>query len=86
MTPESNKVTIYASSTCPQCKKVKQYMEENGIPYSYYELDKDSSKFADFKRDGGTMTVPLTVIEMNGNIMTVSGEFDEVQFDNIFNC
>jgi len=33
------KVTVYTLSTCPACKKMKQFLEENGIDYSQIEVD-----------------------------------------------
>ena len=33
------KVTVYTLSTCPVCKKMKQFLEENGIDYSPIEVD-----------------------------------------------
>ncbi len=39
------KVTVYTLSTCPACKKMKQFLEENGIAYSQIEVDMlDSSE------------------------------------------
>lgn len=39
------KVTVYTLSTCAACKKMKQFLEENGIAYSQVEVDMlDSSE------------------------------------------
>lgn len=39
------KVTVYTLSTCPACKKMKQFLEEHGIAYSQVEVDMlDSSE------------------------------------------
>ena len=39
------KVTVYTLSTCAACKKMKQFLEENGIAYSQVEVDRlDSSE------------------------------------------
>lgn len=33
------KVTIYSLSTCPVCRKVKNFLDENGIVYTLIEVD-----------------------------------------------
>lgn len=33
------KVTIYTLSTCPICKKMKMFLDENGITYRLIEVD-----------------------------------------------
>ena len=33
------KVTLYTLSTCPVCKKVKQFLDESGISYALIVID-----------------------------------------------
>lgn len=33
-------IKLYALSTCGWCKKTKQFLDENGIEYSYVYVDK----------------------------------------------
>jgi len=33
------KVTVYTLSTCPACKKMKAFLDENGIAYTLIEVD-----------------------------------------------
>lgn len=41
----TKKVTLYTLSTCPACKKVKTFFDENGIIYTLIEVDMlDSSE------------------------------------------
>jgi glutaredoxin len=35
----TKKVTVFTLSTCPVCKKVKKFLEENGIIYTLVEVD-----------------------------------------------
>jgi len=32
-------VFIYALSTCPWCRKAKQYFEDNGVPFEAVDID-----------------------------------------------
>ena len=34
------KVTLYSLSTCPVCKKVVRFLDNNGIGYTLIEVDK----------------------------------------------
>ena len=36
---ETKHITLYSLSTCGACKKVKQFLEENNIPYHSVEVD-----------------------------------------------
>ncbi|KAL3765393.1 hypothetical protein ACHAWU_002311 [Discostella pseudostelligera] len=36
---EENSVAMYSFTTCPFCRKAKDYLDENSIPYSSIELD-----------------------------------------------
>lgn len=33
------KVTLYSLSTCPVCKKVKKFLDDNGITYTLIDVD-----------------------------------------------
>lgn len=33
------RVTLYSLSTCPVCKKVKRYLDDNGISHTLVEVD-----------------------------------------------
>jgi len=33
-------VTVYTLSTCPVCKKMKKFLEENNIAYTLIEADR----------------------------------------------
>ena len=33
------KIMVYALSTCPWCRKMKQFLNEKGIEYEYIDVD-----------------------------------------------
>jgi glutaredoxin-like protein NrdH len=39
MMEQKKKVRLYALSTCPTCKKVKQFLDGNNIKYEFIEVD-----------------------------------------------
>ncbi len=60
-------VEIYVTSWCPYCKKTIAYFQAKGVPYTTYDIEKDSAAAARF-RQYGKQGVPLTVI--NGVVIS----------------
>lgn len=65
---EQKKVKLYSLSTCPTCKKVKKFFEENNIKYENIEVDLlDSGEqwvtSKELKKYNPAATFPTTVIE-----------------------
>jgi glutaredoxin-like protein NrdH len=68
MEGESKKVRLYSLSTCPQCKSVKQFLDENNIRYELIELDLlDSGEqwatSKELKKYNPSATYPTLVVE-----------------------
>lgn len=61
-------VKLYTLSTCPWCKKVKRYLNEHNIVYSYVdydlaEIDEQQRIEAEIKRyTGGGVSFPFAVV------------------------
>jgi glutaredoxin len=61
-------VKIYTTSTCPYCLMAKSYMNQKGIAYTEYDIDKTPTYQSAFKQLGGR-GVPLILVgayRMNG--------------------
>lgn len=54
-------VKIYTTSTCPYCIMAKSYMNQQGITYTEYNVEKNPVYKADFKKLGGR-GVPLLIV------------------------
>ncbi|MEW5745378.1 MAG: glutaredoxin family protein [Nitrospirota bacterium] len=39
MAEQKKSVTVYALSTCPMCKRVRRFLEQNGIAFDLVEVD-----------------------------------------------
>lgn len=39
MDAQRKRVKLYALSTCPVCKKVRQFLDEHRVKYDYVEVD-----------------------------------------------
>ncbi len=62
------KVTLYTLSTCPACKKVKKFLDDNGISYRSVEVDAldGSEQWAatkELSRHNPQASYPTVVIE-----------------------
>jgi glutaredoxin-like protein NrdH len=65
---KKKKVRLYALSTCPECKRLKRYLDEHGIRYELLEVDLlDSGEqwvtSKELKRYNPQASYPTLVIE-----------------------
>jgi glutaredoxin-like protein NrdH len=63
-----NMIKVYTLSTCPWCKKLKQYLNDNDIPYSAVDVDLLSGKekedaLAEVDKVAGKRAFPITVVK-----------------------
>ncbi len=72
------KVTIYSTTTCPYCKMLKSYLDENNISYTEKLVDQDeAAKEEMVKESGGFLGVPFTIVAKDdGTKETIIG-FDK---------
>ncbi len=59
-------VVMYATDWCPYCEKARQFMDNNGIEYYEYDIEKSSEGHRQYKSLGGN-GVPLLVV--NGEVI-----------------
>ncbi|GAA3046151.1 mycoredoxin [Streptomyces olivoverticillatus] len=66
----SSSVTMYSTTWCGYCRRLKGQMDREGITYNEIniELDADSAAFVE-KANGGNQTVP-TVLFPDGSTLT----------------
>jgi glutaredoxin len=62
------KVTLYTLSTCPACKKVKKFLDDNRISYTLIEVDSldGSEQWAatkELSRHNPQVSYPTVIIE-----------------------
>lgn len=60
------KVFMYTLSTCPWCRKTKQFFKENNIPFDYVDYDlqgeEEQQKIIDEMTKAGGMAFPFVKI------------------------
>ena len=74
-------VKVYALTTCPYCKKVKKFLEENGVDFEIIYLDKLDGKerekvVKEVHELTGMYAVPVTV---HGDRVVVGYREDELK-------
>ncbi len=63
-----HKVLMYAISTCPWCKKTKQFLKDNDVEFEYLDIDicsdedRDEAR-KDIRKRGGELTYPTLIID-----------------------
>ena len=50
---ETLKVEIFVTSWCPYCRKLENFLKENKIDYTRYDVEKDAKGAEEFERMGG---------------------------------
>ncbi len=60
-------VTVYSTPTCPFCIRAKQYLKENNIQFTDYDVGSDPAKAQEMISKSGQMGVP--VLDIGGEII-----------------
>ncbi len=56
------KVKIYSQPTCPDCNRVKAYLDKKGISYEDINVQKDKKALEEMARRYGIRVTPVVVI------------------------
>jgi len=62
----AKEVKVYSTPTCPWCRKVKQFLESNSIPFQDLNVASDKAARDEMVNKTGQLAVP--VLEINGEI------------------
>jgi len=55
-------VEIYSTEWCPACKAAIAYLEKRGVPYTKYDIEKDSEARRRLIEYTGRTSIPYTII------------------------
>lgn len=68
------KVTVYSTTTCPYCVMLKKWLDDKGIEYTDYMVDKNPYAAQMMVQQSGQSGVPFTTIEKDdGQIEGILG-------------
>ena len=77
-------VTIYTTTTCPFCSRLKKYLREKAVAFTEKLVDQDDAGQNEMAEDsGGFMGVPFMVVrDESGSKQSVIG-FDKRKIDEV---
>lgn len=55
-------VTVYTTPTCPWCTKLKNYLDEKGVPYQEVNVALDNEAAKNLIDLSGQRSVPVTTV------------------------
>ena len=61
------KIEMYTSDTCPNCTKLKEYLNQNNIEYIEYNISKSSEHKRNLIKEG-FLSVPVMKFKFRYNI------------------
>ena len=69
---------LIQSSTCPHCKKVKKFLDQNSIAYTKLDAKKIESR--EFVKFLGYKTIPVLLIKSSDEIKIINGDKDIINY------
>ncbi|MDD5347823.1 MAG: glutaredoxin domain-containing protein [Candidatus Omnitrophica bacterium] len=60
-------VTVYSTPSCPYCIRAKQFLTDNKIEFTNYDVSADQAKADEMVEKSGQMGVP--VLDIDGRII-----------------
>ena len=61
-------VEVYSKTVCPQCRMVKKFLDDKGIPYVEHNVEKDTDAL-EYLQQAGISHVPVTKVPNGKMIM-----------------
>lgn len=57
-----NKITVYVTDTCPYCDMMKNYLKDQGLPFTEVNVQRDQIAANRLVQETGQMGVPQTKV------------------------
>jgi glutaredoxin len=58
-----DKLTVYSSTWCPDCRHAKAFLDEHGLDYELVEIDKDHEAARVLEEKTGKRGIPYFVLD-----------------------
>lgn len=72
----SHTVILYSLSTCPHCKRVKEFLGENNVQYTNHDVGEDAEYARRMIEISNQDGVPVTIIDETG--IVVGDDLDKI--------
>jgi glutaredoxin 3 len=70
------KITVYSTTTCPYCRMLTKWLDDNHLDYTEYKVDQNVFAAQSMINLSGQRGVPFTTIEQDGQIVDKILGFD----------
>ena len=70
MSESQNTIIVYGTTWCPDCKRAKQFLGEQRIPYRWVDIEQDAAAMAYVEEINGGKRIVPTIIFPDGDVMT----------------
>ncbi|MFH1844960.1 MAG: glutaredoxin family protein [bacterium] len=57
------KLTVYSSTWCPDCRQAKRFLDDHGIEYELIEIDQDEAAAVRLEQQTGKRGIPYFVLD-----------------------
>lgn len=77
----NNRIDIYVISGCSDCDDMRDWLDENGLRYTAYAVDKDqgaAERLQSIVAANGDARIQLPVLEVNGKVLPGNPDVDAV--------
>ncbi len=73
---QHNPLTVYGTIWCGDCRRTRHFLENNNIPYSWIDIDKDAAARLQVQElNHGNRSVPTLVFD-DGTIMVEPSNYE----------
>lgn len=79
------KVTVYSTTTCPYCRMLTRWLNDNKVEYTEYKVDRNPFAAQMMVSLSGQMGVPFTTLEGEDGTMDKVLGFDVPKFQKLLN-
>lgn len=77
-------ITIYSTKTCVYCHALSEWLDEQGMRYTYKQIDTDPEGMDEFMRvNDGVISVPLTILKNDAGVETKVSGFDKARLKEV---
>lgn len=81
---EGHDIAVYSFASCPDCVRLKRWMQAHGFPHRDVDIDADPAEADRLERETGKMAVPFLLVDnrswVRGYHKEIPGRFDPKVF------
>jgi glutaredoxin-like YruB-family protein len=76
------KITIFSTPTCPYCNMAKDFLKENGISYTDFNVKEDANARKEMLAKSGQLGVPVIIVKKEAKETIIIG-FDREKIESV---